>query len=183
MSVSAAHVVCCLLLLSAIASSCRSSGQTAGDSWTSRDAAAASTPVELFRQCAAKDAILANLVTFNPNNEAQQHNPENWNTYFDSIRHPAAVAHPTTTEQVSQLVKCAAAANLRFVVRGGGRSYEAMSTIHNGLLLDFGQMGSIQVTDYGHACVPPHMCCEPESTITSRLEARMTHRPHECALL
>ena len=46
---------------------------------------------------------------------------------------------------MSQLVQCANAANLRFAVRGGGHSYEAMSLINAGLVIDLQRMDSIQL--------------------------------------
>jgi FAD/FMN-containing dehydrogenase len=53
--------------------------------------------------------------------------------------------------QVAQLVLCASAANLRFAVRGGGHSYEAMSLINRALVIDLQRMDSMQLVPGSNA--------------------------------
>lgn len=87
--------------------------------------------------------------------QAQKYLPDNgsfhevaysvWNTAYNATRTPAAVAQPRNAAQVSALVRCANQANLRLVVRGGGHSYEAMSLINAGLVIDLSRMLQLQL--------------------------------------
>ncbi|WIA15478.1 hypothetical protein OEZ85_002118 [Tetradesmus obliquus] len=113
---------------------------------------AGSAPSLVFTNCLANaSADLLDSVAFPGNSSFEALSAAVWNTAYTATRTPAAVAQHTSAEQVSQLVLCAIAANLAFAVRGGSHSYEAMSLINSGLVIDLKRMDSMRLVPGSNA--------------------------------
>lgn len=67
----------------------------------------------------------------------------NWQGRHDA-RRPAAVAFPPAAAGVRAAVACARAARVPFVARSGGHSYEAMSLLNGGLVIDLSNLTSVR---------------------------------------
>jgi FAD/FMN-containing dehydrogenase len=74
-----------------------------------------------------------------------------WNMRFDDVL-PRAVAQPLDTADVEQIVRWAAAHDVRLGVRSGGHSYAGLSST-TGLLVDLSLLSSITVGPDGRAAV------------------------------
>jgi FAD/FMN-containing dehydrogenase len=93
---------------------------------------------------------LASTVTFPDNQNFSDVAYHVWNTVYNTTRVPVAVAQPLDSAQVAALVRCANTANLRMVIRGGGRSYEAMSLINRGIIIDLSKMRQLELLEPSH---------------------------------
>jgi hypothetical protein len=109
------------------------------------------TPIQQFRQCIAAVNQLATTVAFPDSTKFGDVAYHVWNTAYNTTRVPAAVAQPLDSAQVAALVRCSNTANLRMVIRGGGHSYEAMSLINHGLIIDLSKMRQLELLDPSHA--------------------------------
>ncbi|MCE6996666.1 FAD-binding oxidoreductase [Saccharothrix sp. S26] len=75
-----------------------------------------------------------------------------FNSLFDHQR-PAAIARCVRPEDVQRSLEEARRRGIRVAARGGGHSYAAYSTPHDGLVIDLGPMNRIEVRPDGTAVV------------------------------
>ena len=75
-----------------------------------------------------------------------------FNSLFDHHR-PAAIARCVRPEDVQRCVEEARRSGIRVAARGGGHSYAAYSTPHDGLVIDLGPMAGVEVRADGTAVV------------------------------
>lgn len=108
------------------------------------------TGIQQFRQCTSAVNQLASTVTFPDNQNFSDVADHVWNTAYNTTRVPVAVAQPQDSAQVAALVRCANTANLRMVIRGGGHSYEAMSLINRGIIIDLSKMRQLELLEPSH---------------------------------
>lgn len=102
------------------------------------------TPAAVLATC-LRASTKGKLVTVTPSEPLFQANAafRNWQGRHDTTRQPVAVVFPTSQQQVAVAVRCANAANIPFVPRSGGHSYEAMSLIQGGLVIDMTNMTTL----------------------------------------
>jgi FAD/FMN-containing dehydrogenase len=67
-----------------------------------------------------------------------------FNTRF-TWQKPAVIAFPVSNTDVSALIKCANKAALRYVARDGGHSYEGLSSLNNGMVIDLSKIIFVNV--------------------------------------
>ncbi|KAJ3144140.1 hypothetical protein HDU89_008954 [Geranomyces variabilis] len=71
-------------------------------------------------------------------------------------RTPAAIIFATSTDHVSQSVKCAHSQNMVPVARSGGHSYEALSSLNDALVIDLSKMATVNfATDGSNTVTAP----------------------------
>ncbi|MEU4443501.1 FAD-binding protein [Actinosynnema sp. NPDC050801] len=75
-----------------------------------------------------------------------------FNSLFDHHR-PAAIARCVRAEDVQRCLEEARRSGVRVAARGGGHSYAAYSTPHDGLVVDLGPMNGVEVRPDGTAVV------------------------------
>lgn len=67
-----------------------------------------------------------------------------WNSYHTVDAYPHLILYPTSTEQVSQIVRLCIAHNMPIVAFGGGTSLEGQTlTLKGGVSLDFSHMKDV----------------------------------------
>ncbi|QQQ80409.1 FAD-binding oxidoreductase [Saccharothrix sp. 6-C] len=75
-----------------------------------------------------------------------------FNSLFDHHR-PAAIARCVRVEDVQRCLEEARRGGVRVAARGGGHSYAAYSTPHDGLVVDLGPMNGVEVRPDGTAVI------------------------------
>ncbi|GAB2977361.1 FAD-binding oxidoreductase [Saccharothrix stipae] len=75
-----------------------------------------------------------------------------FNSLFDHHR-PAAIARCVRAEDVQRCLEEARRSGIRVAARGGGHSYAAYSTPHDGLVVDLGPMNGVEVRPDGTAVI------------------------------
>jgi FAD/FMN-containing dehydrogenase len=78
-----------------------------------------------------------------PGSDGYEQSRTVWNAMVD--RRPAAIARPTSAEDVARAVRFARDHSMEIGIRGGGHSATGLAVPNGGLMIDLGALGSVRV--------------------------------------
>ena len=103
----------------------------------------AQTRADLFRACVTTSRNVSVLYPKDP--LYSSYSVRNWQARYH-YRQPLAIGLPAGAEDVSMLVTCANKYSISYAARCGGHSYEAVSLVQDGLVIDLSRISHIKIS-------------------------------------